>query len=65
MDAIERIKQLCYQHNLTMDYCVEICELIAPLCDMKTPSGAVEWLRMILNFGSRSTMCLEEIDLIK
>lgn len=44
-EAIKSLNMICKYNPMTLEHCYEICALMAPLCDRKTASGAIEWLK--------------------
>lgn len=44
-DEIKSINLICKYYPMSMETCYQICALMGPICDRKSPSGAIEWLK--------------------
>lgn len=43
-DEVHAICKTCEQHNMSLNTCYMIIRMMAPICDIKSPGGAIEWL---------------------
>lgn len=53
-DAIDSMIEMCNKHVMSMHTCANICKLMAPLCDEKSPRGAIGWLEKMLKIREDS-----------
>lgn len=49
----DKIEKIVNAHNMTFDGCVDILEIIAPLCDLQTSGGAKKTLQRLVEFLTR------------
>lgn len=46
---IKFILEYCIKHVMNLSTCADILELMGPVCTVKSPSGAIEWLKEKIN----------------